>query len=361
MPRRVFVSVLVTFLLSRALVFFLLIIGSQIAFLGKDYGGTIWRTEIDLSTERVRPELVRMVMVGDAWYYERIARDGYEPPGPDGAPRHTWAFFPLYPLVAGWFPEFPIGAMVISNLAFAAGLLLVAATGLRLGATPEQVERAAFFIAFFPTSYFFSMPMTESLFLCLSAGAFLLAQRERWWAAALLGALAAATRLVGVLLLPALLLLPSQRQTRKAWLLLLPAGTAAFMVYLYRLTGDPLAFLHVQAAWGRGSLQWPLSVSSPWNFVLLNAAAALLLIAAAADLLRRKRWALGVYTLLAVAVPLSTGSLQSVARYSMVVFPALLWLGERTEKSERWVAAVFLVLLGWMLTLFVLRVDFALA
>jgi hypothetical protein len=359
MPRRVLRNVLLTAVLSRALVFVLLILGSQIAFLGKDYGNTIWRTRIDLSAERVRPELTRMVMVGDAWFYERIAREGYERPGADGGPRNTWAFFPLFPLIVPG-PDFALGAMVVSNLAFAIGLLLVAAAGLRLGFSEDEVERAAFFIAFFPTSYFFSMPMTEALFLCLSAAAFYFAGRGWWWAAGIAGALASATRFVGVLLMPALLPMPGRR-TQKAWLLLVPAGTLAFMFFLQQLTGDPLAFVRAQSLWGRGSLQWPLSVSEPWNFVALNLAAAALLLVAAIDLLRRKQWALGVYTLLAVAVPLGTGSVQSLARYSMVVFPAFLWLAARSEKAERWVTAVLVILLGWMVTLFVLRVDFALA
>jgi hypothetical protein len=361
MPRTVLRSVLLSVLLSRALVFLLLILGSQIAFLGKDYGNTIWRTRIDLSSERLRPELVRVVMVGDAWYYDEIARNGYERPTGDGKPHYTWAFFPLFPLTVGLLPDFALGAIVISNLAFAAGLLLVAAVGLRLGWSEEQIVRATYFIAFCPTSYFFSLPMTESLFLCLSAAAFLFAARDRWWAAGIAGALAASTRLVGLLLLPALLLLPTPRRNQKLWLLLIPTGTAAFMAFLLRVTGDPLAFVHVQTLWQRGAIQWPLSASTPWNFVLLNAAAAIFLVVAAIGLARRKQWSLAAYTLLAVMVPLSTGSLQSLARYAMVVFPAFLWLAERTEKSERWVSAVFLILLGWMRTMFVLRVDFALA
>ena len=211
MPRAVLRNVLITAVLSRLLIFFLLIIGSQISFLGKEYGNTIWRTEIDLKAERLLPELTRMVMVGDAWHYERIAREGYERRGPDGAPRNTWAFFPLYPLLVRSLPDFAIGAVILSNLAFLAGLLLVAAAGLRLGATNEQVERAAFFIAFFPTSYFFSLPMTESLFLMVSAASFYFAAREKWWAAGLAGALAASTRFVGILLLPALLLMPRRK------------------------------------------------------------------------------------------------------------------------------------------------------
>ena len=359
MPRRVLRNVLVTIVLSRALVFFFLVIGSQIAFLGKEYDNAIWHTQIDMSAERLRPELTRMAMVGDAWFYERIARDGYEQPGDDGKPRNTWAFFPLFPLLVRT-SDFAIGAMVLSNLAFAAGLLLVAAAALRVGASEDQVERAVFFIAFFPTSYFFSLPMTEALFLCLSAAAFLFAARGWWWAAGVAGALAAATRFTGVLLFPALWLMPGKTRD-KAWLLLIPASTAAFMLYLQRLTGDALAFVHAQVLWGRGALQLPFAVSRPWNFVLLNVAAAVFVLIAGIALLRQRQWAFGVYTLLAVAVPLSTGSVQSMARYAMVVFPAFLWLAAKTEKSERWVTAVFVALLGWMLTLFVLRVDLALA
>ena len=54
---------------------------------------------------------------------------------------------------------------------------------------------------------------------------------------------------------------------------------------------------------------------------------------------------------------------ESIARYSMVVFPAFLWLATwaETRQRERLVTATFIILLGWMLAMFVLRVDFALA
>ncbi|HYR28480.1 MAG TPA: hypothetical protein VEU30_08445, partial [Thermoanaerobaculia bacterium] len=351
-----------TALASRALIFFLIVVGSQIAFLGKDYGNTIWRTQVDLSMERLRPELTRMVMTGDAWYYRQIAADGYEPA--NGGPRNTWAFFPLYPLVAGLIPgDYAIAAMLVSNLSFVIAMLLVAAAGLRLGSTEEEVERAVFFMAFFPTSYFFSMPMTESLFLCVSAVSFYFAAKGKWWAAGLFGAAAAATRLVGVLLLPALLFLPSKDRKQKAWLLLIPTATLGFMLYMQRHTGDALAFVHAQTLWNRGTWDWSLMASKPWNFVLLNAAAAIFLAIAAVDLARKKQWAFAIYVAAAVAIPLSTGSVQSVARYALTVFPAFLWLAAKTSSRplERLVSATFLILLGWLIAMFVLRVDFALA
>jgi hypothetical protein len=64
-----------------------------------------------------------------------------------------------------------------------------------------------------------------------------------------------------------------------------------------------------------------------------------------------------------VLVPLSTGSLQSLGRYTLVVFPLYLWLATftRHEIVARLVLAVLVTLFGWRTALFILRVDVALA
>lgn len=379
MPRRTVLSVLGAFAVSRAAVIILLVIGSQIAFVAKEYSNTIWRTEVSLSAGRFWPELIRVAMVGDAWFYRSIAISGYEAPSPDGKPKNTWAFFPVYPLVVralgGGGSSFPIVALLTSNAALLIALFAVAAVGRELGATDDDAERAAWYLALFPTSYFFSLPMTESVFLLLSAGSFLAAARQRWWAAGLAGGLAAATRVIGVCLLPALLLLPYQRRQRPSrqqlWVLIIPLGMAAFVGYLYLRTGDPLAFVHAQVLWGRGSAANFESssqtsgfvVSEPWNFVALNAVVGLLMIAASISFLVRRQWSYAAYALLSVAVPLSSGSLQSLARYALVDFPLFYWLADvcRTPARDRAVTAAFVVVLGWLVALFTLRLDFALA
>ena len=378
MPRRTVCSVLLAFAVSRGAVILLLIIGSQISFITKEYS-TVWRTQASVSAGRVLPELSRLAMIGDAWFYRWIAISGYESRTPDGAPKNTWAFFPLYPLLiralGGGGPRFPIIAMILSNVALLFALFAVAAAGRALGLADEEAERAAWYIALFPTSYFFSLPMTESIFLLLSACAFLAAARERWWASGIAGALASATRVIGICLLPALLLLPFQRATRPTrrhlWLLLVPLGIAAFVGFLYVRAGDPLAFVHAQTLWGRVSsptidlsvLPKGLVISKPWNFVALNVAAGLLMIAAGVAFLIRRQWSFAAYTLLSVAVPLSSGSVQSLARYALVDFPMFYWLAIvcRTATRDRAVLATFVAILGWMIALFTLRLDFTLA
>jgi hypothetical protein len=378
MPRRTMGSVLLAFAVSRGLVILLLILGSQIAFIRKEYSN-LWRTQASISAGRVLPELSRLAMVGDAWFYRWIAISGYESKTPDGAPKNTWAFFPLYPLLiralGGGGSRFPIIAMIVSNAALLFALLAVAAAGRTLGLSDEEAERAAWYIALFPTSYFFSLPMTESVFLLLSAGAFLAAARERWWASGIAAGLASATRVIGICLLPALLLLPYQRSARLTrrhlWLLLVPMGIAAFVAFLYVRVGDPLAFVHAQTLWGRGSspaidlsrLPKGFVVSKPWNFVALNVAAGLLMIAAGVSFLIRRQWSFAAYTLLSVAVPLSSGSVQSLARYALADFPMFYWLAIvcRTSARDRAVTTAFVVILGWMIALFTLRIDFTLA
>lgn len=370
-------SVIGAFAVSRALVFLLLIIGSQITFVTKDYG-TIWRTEVSLSAGRTWPELQRMIMVGDAWYYRQIAATGYEPPTTGGTPKNTWAFFPGYPILLKALGgtsdrSFWILALLVSNAALLAALFAIAATARAMGASHDEAARAVWYIALFPTSYFLSLPMTESLFLLLSAGSFLAAAKQRWWAAGILGALAAATRVIGICLLPALLLLPLQRRQRlsmrQLWLLAIPLSLLTFMTYLYVHTGDPLAFVHAQTLWGRSgrfAMTFPhtgLTISKPWNFVALNAVAALLMIAAGVWFLIRRQWSFAAYTLLSAAVPLSSGSMQSMARYALVDFPLFFWLAAigRTPSRDRALTAAFVILLGWLIALFTLRLDFALA
>jgi Gpi18-like mannosyltransferase len=133
-------------------------------------------------------------------------------------------------------------------------LLLLGPLTLACGGTEEDAARACFYLAFFPTAYFLSLPLPESLFLFLIVGAFFAAHRDRWWLAALLGALATATRPAGGLLLPALALLAIERSVWRralAWLLLIPLGTVAFMLHLYRVTGNAFAFAGVQEDWHR--------------------------------------------------------------------------------------------------------------
>ncbi len=213
-----------------------------------------------------------------AWYLV-IAHYGYKPALGHLTASRT-AFFPLYPLgikALAWLGSPPIVAgVVISLLAFAAALYGIhRLTTLELGAGAGDAARLAVLAtAFAPMAFFFSAVYSESLYLALSVGLFWAARSGRWAWVGVLGALAAATRSTGVVLIvPALIiylygpredrpvdipravgrrLLPRYRPRAGIWwLLLIPAGAAMFALGLALAGGEALAPFHAQGIWGR--------------------------------------------------------------------------------------------------------------
>jgi hypothetical protein len=257
----------------------------------------------------------------DAAWYLVIAHYGYRPDLGSFTASRT-AFFPLYPLGVralsdlGLVPV--IAGVLLSLAALTAGLyglhrlttLEVARLALPDGG--EVARLAVLLTAFAPMAFYFSAIYSESLYLALSVGVFLCARRGRWASAATLGALAAATRSTGVLLVVPLLLLylygpredrdpdraldarshtaagrlaagsllrvryhaqsdarraagehptvvsllralrPRYRVRREAlWIALVPVGLGLYMAHLALAGGDALAPFHAEAVWKR--------------------------------------------------------------------------------------------------------------
>jgi Mannosyltransferase (PIG-V) len=201
----------------------------------------------------------------DASNLAEIAEHGYLSATPDPAyPPHATAYFPGFPLalrVAGWLLG---GELTIAGLALnlvAGGVALAALYRLaeeRIGRGAGHVAVAL--LAFAPLAVFLVAGYSESLFLAGALPAWYLASRGRWWAASLPAGLAVATRTVGVALVAGLAVeylaqrrfqLRSVRSDALALLVAL-VPLAAWMVWLWSTTGDPLRFVHDQeAGWGR--------------------------------------------------------------------------------------------------------------
>ncbi len=199
----------------------------------------------------------------DALWFLRIADGGYRLE--DGSA----VFFPLYPL-ATRAVSFVLGgspfaaATLVSNAAFLGALVVT----YRL-TTSELSERTArttvLLMCVFPTSYFFLMPYSESLFLLLGVTAFWAARRRRWVLAGIAGALAALTRSVGIVLALALLVeAVHQRAERRGSVwpgvaagLATGAGLLAYLAYWGVRSGEWFAPITRQADWER-ELSFPL-------------------------------------------------------------------------------------------------------
>lgn len=135
----------------------------------------------------------------DANWYLKIATTGYSET--DG----SMVYFPFYPFAIRFLGNFfpgglLVAAILVSNLAFIGLVYFLYQIGMDI-VGPDVSKRALFYLVIFPTSFFLFAPYTESLFLCLSLASLYSAQRRHWLWAGTLGALAALTRLQGVVLL----------------------------------------------------------------------------------------------------------------------------------------------------------------
>ncbi len=359
----------------------------------------------------------------DSGFYLDIARHGYWPASTLHS-RTNWVFYPLYPLLiaglgrlfGGSADAFDGAGILISNIA---GVVMIVYFYLlvRKDFGQKIAPRAVLYLALFPLAFFLSAIYTESLLLCFSIACIYYARKQSWWLAGLCGGLAALTRLQGVALVVPLaweylrvvsarysplpeevpqglsarvklwldcyfrgLLLAAREM--KNWLTalaigLVPCGLLAFMVYGQIDIGDFFATFHASKwGWGRQlSPPWRLliySLRNPilgqplnWNFWVLNIVAAFAFLAVIIWALRRLPMVYTLYTAVTVLLPLSSSSLNSLARYYLLVFPAFILLALLTNKGEKqhlhnFIIAGFAALQAVLMIFFVLGI-FAIA
>jgi hypothetical protein len=395
-------SAFFAFTLTRLLILCVVLLSANLRFDPpvRDQFGEIHESNISLRNTSV-PEALRRVALGaDSLWIINIARGGYEKEPFNTNIQHTWAYFPLYPfllrLAAKLTGDLPLTGIVLSSGLFLLALTLLHKTVTEFGYEQAIADRTVFYVAAFPVSYFFSLAQTESLFLLLTVGCFYAAKRQRWWLAGISGALASATRFAGVFLVVPLAALYWQNhrtsrsredrnlasksqgggklQTDVISLLLVPLGLIVFMVYLKKITGNALAFADIQVAWGHAAVMFwrplvayltdPWRISAGWDFRLLNFAAAVTALVCGIVLLKRREWALGLYALVSIIVPLSYQlSLQSLARYVIVIFPVfmVLALAGRSPRVDQIIGAVFIGLLCLMSAMLAVHVTMAMS
>lgn len=291
----------------------------------------------------------------DAVWYLAIAHSGY-----GGGPSLT-AFFPLYPLsvraaTGGWTSPAAllVGAYALSAASFVVALLLLhKLVELELGG--RYTRPVLLLVAFWPASFFFSTPYSESLFLALSVGVFYTARTERWALAAALCAAAGATRPTGLLLLLPLGWM-AWRAGQLRWLVVAPLGAVGFSAGLALGGLRPFGWFGVERAWGHvfkgpSAGAWDAAVaavrgvgqlfgSAPVDRVVAGENALyfvflVLALVALVGMFRRLPPAYGIYTLAslvaAVSAPLEWQPLMSFGRLLAVVFPIPIWVALELE------------------------------
>ena len=205
----------------------------------------------------------------DSVWFLRIAEYGYS------AVDNSTAFFPLYPLLIAIFKPLFLGNGVLAgmfiSLACCLGAFYLFYLLVELDFSRDVARRSVFYLAIFPTAFFFQTIYSESLFLLLTIGCIYAARRNEYVIAGIAGALATLTRSPGLLLLVPLVIMylrgrgwdwrTSRWNLRLVrWdavgLLLVPLGLVLWMLYLQLRFGDPLLFTSAQGNWLR-EFTWP--------------------------------------------------------------------------------------------------------
>src|SRR5207249_4172076 len=144
----------------------------------------------------------------DTGYFEGIAWNGYTPLA---GGRSNIAYFPVYPMLMRQVgrifghrhASYYIGGIAVSWVCFIAAMVALYYLA-RLDLPRRRAERAVLLTAIFPFAFFYGVAYSESTFLLLTVLAFYLFRRGRYLIGGVCGGMATATRVPGILMVPAL-------------------------------------------------------------------------------------------------------------------------------------------------------------
>lgn len=357
------------------------VVAAMVGFLGnvtipdyQDQGFTV--------LERANPFWDRFARYDSGWYHG-IASQGYA--FVEGG-RSNLAFFPLYPqlmgaggrMLGGTQEQFYFAGIIVSWLAFALAMPLLYRLA-SLDVSRDEAIRATTYAAVFPSAYFFGVVYSESLFLLTLVAAALALRKRHWVLGALSGAAMTATRVNGVMFVPALAWIAwrssdGTRRDRACALFAAGAsvlGIGAYSYFNYRLSGNPFEWYDSITRWGYSPGGNPFSsilavgealLTRPMQYLTyekmapydtFNALAAMLALATVPLVWKRFGTGYAAVIVLGLLLPLSSGQLEGLGRYCAVLFPIPLLLGSMQGQARHtWLIACFVAFFTLGLILF---------
>lgn len=300
----------------------------------------------------------------DTGWYLDIAKNWY------AAEAHyqsycNYAFFPLYPtlikLLGAVIGNYYYAGLIISNVSLLGAAILLYKL-VKLDHDQEVALRSVKYMFIWPTSFILSGVLSEALFLILVIGCFYYARKGKWLSACIAGFFLSLTRVPGVYVGIPLLYdymkgknfrLKSIRIDILA-LALLPLGLLVFCVYNYYLTGDFLAFVHIQQSAWRHHFDNPIKTLV--NGMFGSAGSPRIIVAAwftsitmvfLAIFYRRVPTSYLLFCFISLLLPLVKG-LGSMPRYTVVLFPVFILFAQlgKDKKADTAFTIIFSVLQG---------------
>ncbi len=315
----------------------------------------------------------------DAIHYLTLTANGYQidNPGP--------TVFGMLPPLAFRIADsllpggIDLAAMVVSTVSFALALALLYRFVEIHYDDSDLARRSVMLMCILPLSYYFAAPISESLYLALVLACFYFAIHKAWFRASVMGALATLARSQGVLLPAALTIYLLQDYPIRIWLrslpaiikqgwpfvlipaaffgfdlwrqsLGLPSMNLSYRTYSYGYVTNPVDGLVHNFRWIAEHLGSSLGNIDSWALVLSLVGAFIML-----RFPRHRKLPLVVYTfsfavlfasrinlLWGTDIPINT---QSVARYSLTLFPLFIMTADGIRHLPKWLQMVCFALL----------------
>lgn len=304
----------------------------------------------------------------DAHNYHRIAQGGYSFHTENGA-FTTLAFFPLYPwlikVVNLFINNYIISGILLSSLLFSGACAFMYKL-LALDYNKQTAIRAIVYISVFPHSLFFGVMMNESMLFITSVATLYYIRKHNWPLVGIMGALAALSRMAGLLLaIPAAVewlehykIFEKLRQkkigdiwklfySKGLWIFLMLLGTGIYLFCNYKTTGEWFKFLEYQKTiWNNGAVYFGKGISIMAERTINNSSFTRFAIwlpeiisvsFVVATLIYGLRCTRNMYTaFLLIYIIINTGFAWpiSIARYMACAVPAFIILADFSERHK---------------------------
>jgi hypothetical protein len=320
------------------------------------------------------PLMQELLCRWDTIHYLAIAEHGYSYTKDT---EYLLGNFPLFPLlikiVSFVFRDFFVSSLFISFAAsVTAGYFLQKLVSLDADDHHES-GKALWYFYLFPTAYFLVVPYSESVFLALSMASFYFARQRQWLTSGLMAALSSATRVNGIILLPALCVeaflqerkIPSKQA---CWLLLSPLGLLAHLFNIWYISGNAMIYFEMaKTHFSTGPvLPWDNVTnlfgqylnSPPSSFKTISVESVLVPVFITALLLltgcRWLRISYQIYAWIQMGFLLSTSWVISYPRYALAIFPIFIVLARlgRNEQIHTLLSVTTALCMGGLFAIF---------
>ncbi len=304
--------------------------------------------------------------VWDSEWYLKIAQTGYSDASNFNPNKYsTVGFFPLYGVVM-MLVGFLVGnnllaGFLISNICFIVSAFLLYLL-VREDDDEATARRSVWYLFLLPFSFIFSAIYPESALLCAWLACILMAKKEKWFWVGLTGMLAAVIKPLGLfILIPAAIIYFQKKNydwrsvkfLDALWFGLIPLGTALVGMADFIVTGDFLAYSHVQdGAWHHffadpivTMYHFFFNFGFDWTF---NAIALFIYFVILCFGYRKIPFAYWLFSFLIMAFIPFNGVVIGVMRYMASLFPIVIILAKwgKSDNADRAIVASLAILQG---------------